>query len=485
MRPPLRPRLRDDERGATLAIVAISLIALFGMVILVVDVGGLLWKRRELVNGSDAAALAAAKTCAVSVTRDPQNPEAVADTWATTNVGGLTASQGGIVSSVCRQPLGYVTVQYSTPQQLFFAPVLGFGGSNPVTTRATAIYGSPGAANPVPIVVYANSFNSCRLDQDPTPGAQCYIWEDNNNTQGAQSGFGFLDLRRDNPSRYGWDSRPGATCPNAGNDPRTWIENYPDPNVGELPVNYPEPTYVCRLSGLQDSTWEALERRVGQELTFPINRCDATLPGDPYGQIARNGSEVACGNTPHQYDIIGFVALKLLAVYRPNEVQGQTGTCGPITRPFPGALGSYNLDQLGIAQGCFTTAPDAIDGSSVTVTRASGTPRPDPRRGPDGPTCTGTTHDWCYDPPTRTIRWNTAGPAADNRNYEIRFQYRNDGPCGTPPAGNNSGHCLVVEVVDVRIGGTGAGGGDPNSNLRAIQLCNPEVTGSCAPVQVP
>jgi len=60
---PVRRRLVLDpreERGATVVIVALVLIAMFGMMGLVVVVGGLLWTRREIVNGSDAAALSGA-----------------------------------------------------------------------------------------------------------------------------------------------------------------------------------------------------------------------------------------------------------------------------------------------------------------------------------------------------------------------------------------------------------------------------------------
>jgi len=57
-------RLRN-ERGAVVPIVALSLIALFGMVILAVDVGGLVAKRRTMVNTNDSAALAAARAYAI------------------------------------------------------------------------------------------------------------------------------------------------------------------------------------------------------------------------------------------------------------------------------------------------------------------------------------------------------------------------------------------------------------------------------------
>src|SRR5437870_109141 len=92
MTPRPRRRLMLDlrqERGATVVIVALVLIAMFGMMVLVVDVGGLLWKRRELVNGSDAAALSAASTCALPLSVDPKSAEEAADPLAAQNVTGL------------------------------------------------------------------------------------------------------------------------------------------------------------------------------------------------------------------------------------------------------------------------------------------------------------------------------------------------------------------------------------------------------------
>jgi hypothetical protein len=335
----------------------------------------------------------------------------------------------------------------------------------------------------VPIVVYANSFNSCRLDEDEIEGTECYIWEDNNNTQGSQSGFGFLDLRRDNPSRYGWDSVAGAQCPDPGNGNggvNDWISNYPSSDVGELPLNYPAPTYVCRASGNRESSWNALADHEGDILYFPLNRCDATPPGASGGQIASNSAEVACGDTPHQYDIIGFVALRLLAVYDPKDPAaiGSTGSCS-IDRPMSAGV-SYNLDAEGITQGCFSSAPATV--TNVSVRRIGGPP-------PNPVECVGATSatcDWIYSgDPARTVTWYGPGPAGDNRNYRIQFDWQTAGACGVPPSGNNSGGCLVVEVVDVQVGGSGPGGGDPNSNLRAIALCDPAIDGSCDPVNVP
>lgn len=494
-------RAKGDQEGATMVIVALCLIAMFGMIVLVVDVGGLLLRRRALVNGSDAGALAAAKSCVLPAAIDPRGPEQASDEWAVLNVNGVQSGATNILQiancdGTGTTSSGYVSVRYQAPQGLFFAPVLGYPDSGVVSTDATAIWGPPGQVNPMPIVVYSNSFNDCKIDADPTAGAECYIWEDNNNTQGPQSGFGMLDLRTDDPAAYGWDSNGGATCSNAGNDPRGWIQDYPSNDIGELAVNYPQPTYVCRLTGLAASTWDALDPLIDDDdtldnddeediLFFPLNRCYPTPTGaETNGQISSGVTPVACGDTPHQYDIIGFVALKLKAVYRPNEVTPTTQNCGPSQRAFP-AASPLNLDTFGIFEGCFTSAPDVVTPTSVTVSRNTGPQNERGIRGPDGSTCVGTTFDYCYDPATRNVLWNIAGPAPENQNYNVSFTWANDGPCGTPPAGNNSGHCLVVEYVDVAIGGSGPGQGDPNSNLRAYKLCEPTEATTCAPINVP
>lgn len=53
-------RLNDDD-GAIAVIVAVMFVVFLGMSVLVLDVGSLYWERRQLQNGADAAALAAAQ----------------------------------------------------------------------------------------------------------------------------------------------------------------------------------------------------------------------------------------------------------------------------------------------------------------------------------------------------------------------------------------------------------------------------------------
>lgn len=57
-------RVRRDERGTVVVLVALLLFVFMAMGAIVIDIGALYAERRELQNGADAAALAIAKDCA-------------------------------------------------------------------------------------------------------------------------------------------------------------------------------------------------------------------------------------------------------------------------------------------------------------------------------------------------------------------------------------------------------------------------------------
>lgn len=470
----LRVRTRDEE-GVTLIIVALSLIAMFGMIVLVVDVGGLLFRRREMVNASDAAALAAAKTCVVTVTFDPRTQEEAADEWALENANGVVTAPANIIQeSGCRAAeSGFVTVEYDAPQSLFFAPVLGFGDNATVATEATAIWGPAGASGGViPIVLYVSTFQGqCEIPADPDAavnfpaGESCYFWFDNDIFE--NSAFGFLDLDD------GWDVPADAQCPNVGaDDRRDWILG--NTELETDPLNYPAATYVCRDSGLAASNWSDLARRLDQELIFPITRCDATVPGGQGGHVDRNGTEVPCTTAPDKYDVIGFVALKLTDILTPNQAAGGSGSCDA-TRPMSAVPPTtLELDFLGINEGCFVTAPDQITNVEVVKDRPQD-PGPEPVLGVD----------WMYDSVLRQIAWIPGGPAVEGQQYDISFDWAIEGPCGIPPTNNNSGRCVIAETVEFAVGGSLPGQGSGISNVRAIKLCDPAIPGSCDPVPVP
>jgi Flp pilus assembly protein TadG len=297
----------DGERGAVAVIFAISLIAIMAIAMLTIDAGNLFFKRRAMVNGADAAALAAAQACArVS---DTAVPETVADTNATMNVSGLTAANGGITSMVgCDVAgTGMVTVKYTKAEQNFFAQVLGFGNTTNVSATATAVWGSAVGANaPLPIVLNLGTL------QGPCPipavaiGTTCYLWYDNDRF--TPSNFGFMSLSQ-------FDVDPAYSCDHAGgaNDIQSWIDgSWTGP---PLNLNYPDPTYVCSLTGGTSAAWAQALDAIATDTDpdhhikyFPIN--------DDAGQIM-NGPQL------DKFDIVGYAALSVDGIWKGNQAPAE------------------------------------------------------------------------------------------------------------------------------------------------------------------
>ena len=151
-------------------------------------------------------------------------------------------------------------MRYGANQQLFFAGLFGQGQGH-VTTQATAIWGPAGSANPMPIVIYQESFQNCEFDAID-PNKTCYVWEDNNNVNNAQSSFGLLDLRTDRPSQYGgtrpaWRVRPGGAIDQ-------WMRTA-DPSIIDLPSTTPTRP-MCAARAQRQSTWDDLANLAGQTL---------------------------------------------------------------------------------------------------------------------------------------------------------------------------------------------------------------------------
>ena len=97
-RPILRVIDRDD-RGAigVLVVVLIGGGVLLGMGVIVIDVGRLYQNRAELQNGADAAALAVAKNCALSISTCTQsNATSTAVSYAEANASQLTGHSAGV-----------------------------------------------------------------------------------------------------------------------------------------------------------------------------------------------------------------------------------------------------------------------------------------------------------------------------------------------------------------------------------------------------
>ena len=308
-------RLRE-ERGANAVIVAILLVALLGMLSLSVDGGFLFLKYRAIRNANDAAALAAALSCAKGeglVAADTQ-----ADTLATENVGDAQRVSDPLYTPSCMPAGGKVTVHYKGVQQLFFSQVVGVSSPRIASATATATWGKAGGSNNVsPLMLNMNRLSSCNIPDGPgliVGVSQCAFWWDNG--QLGNAAWGLMNLDQ-------WNVSPTSHCSNAGQSSyRNWLEfGYPN----ALVMNNPPPTYACRDSGFFGGALDNdIENAIatGHPYAFPVN--------DPSKQIDSNGNlcpAPSC-SAPDKYYIVGFAWLKLIDLCR-GSGNGTWHSCSP------------------------------------------------------------------------------------------------------------------------------------------------------------
>ena len=252
-------------------IVVLSLVALFGMIVLAVDVGSLLLTRVAAQNAADAGALAAAISCG------KQEGMAAADSqasfYASGNLSGsLVASGFPTYFPMCDAPSGRVTVRVEIDRELYFAPALGFAPTSPVRAQATAVWGGAGAFEHVaPLMLSADRLHDAECDippEDPEETRTCSFWWDNSPARTddpalTNAEWGTLDLLK-------WDVEPSVHCDNS--TPPQFEEWMLSGYDGELPIDPDGTTYVCRGQGnfgaaLDNDIGEAMD--LGLLLYFP------------------------------------------------------------------------------------------------------------------------------------------------------------------------------------------------------------------------
>jgi Putative Flp pilus-assembly TadE/G-like len=457
---------RRREEGAVAVFIAIMLVALMAAVALAVDAGGLYLRRRELVTGSDAGAMSAARTCARGGLDDRfGSPEEASDFQAQQNAPLTTGEVLGpniIEMTACGHRSGHVSVSYTSSQALFFAPVLGFDAASPVTTAATASWGL-GSNNPVPIVLSSLLSDRCPVPPSGTPstGQICSFWYDNDRLGGGN--FAFLSL---NPQ--GWDVPIDANCSGAQSGGTSNLTGWIDGSLpASVPINWTDPTYVCTDTGIRgvggktgpnSQVWKALHDLIGETRDFPINW---EGPGAPIAGAPEQGMVFQSGNID-KYDIIGFASLKIVDVVSVDEAEGGIGVCSTRNNsPVAWTTNGQTLDlntisnQTGGWQGCPGRIPDDI--TSVTLQQAKN----------NDPVCCTFGVDYTYDPSTRTITWLGSVP----RDTKVSFNWMidpNNGPCGQLPS-NSSAMCVVTEWQHSTLD---AGFPDGTDNNTVVRLCD-------------
>ncbi|MGH2539444.1 MAG: pilus assembly protein TadG-related protein [Actinomycetota bacterium] len=455
----------EEESGAVVPIVVLSLIAIFAMVVLTIDVGGLLLARREMVNASDAAALAAAQSCASN--EDVLVPEGQADAYASQNVSDVITGTTNITDVVgCDTGSGHVSVEYLTHQELFFAQVLGFGDTGDVRTAATAAWGPSAGGMAVPIVIESGFLQgTCEIPDGIAIGDTCALYYNNGDSSLGDANWGFMNLDQ-------WNVDAGESCTSAGSSDRgDWILNdFDEPLVLNGTPPGSESTYVCNDTGHSTRDWQDLFDRMNSPnpvVMFPVNDCD--------GQLDKSGTVSPCPSTPDKYDIIGFTRLKLIGVYKGNDpvaigTPGVSGVC--VVSKTSLAFGQVKplSDTYGSGGGCPSGAPDNLDPSDVHVFSKSGAERVQCVPGDLSTTC-----DYWFDPVLDAITWRSADET------DLKFQYGwsmngMTGACGSRPSDPNA-ICLLTEWRGFTTASGPIGTGQ-NFGVSAFALCDLEL-GTC------
>src|ERR1700723_3264552 len=116
MRPPAIPRTdaRCQERGVTMVLVAIAMVAIIAMAALSIDVVTLYLAREEAQRSADAAALAAARVISLSgITSDPHDSDSTWGEICSPSGSATQTAQAVATQSAVGGAAGTVTVTYT------------------------------------------------------------------------------------------------------------------------------------------------------------------------------------------------------------------------------------------------------------------------------------------------------------------------------------------------------------------------------------
>jgi hypothetical protein len=239
-----------DERGVAAVIVMLSMVAVFAIGAVVVDVAALFQERRVLQNGADAAALAVAEQCGAG---DCGNPTATASEYANANANDGASSidelcgSGVTGASSCSNPpalpagASYVRVTTKTETtdggdqvKYTFARLLGFAGGT-VHARAVVAWGGPASlTSELPMTMSKCEFDKYTNDNTnlappppydtsgyPSPEAVIYL-HDTTGANPCPDGPSGSDL----PGGFGWLDTGQTGC-QATSDTSDWYADDP------------------------------------------------------------------------------------------------------------------------------------------------------------------------------------------------------------------------------------------------------------------
>ena len=324
-------RLRDEEQGAVLMMVAISLIVLIGMAVLTFDLGRGVAIKRNMVNAADAGALAAARECGLAHGEGSAMAaagELVADNNDAATVTGLQIDPDPAVCSGAGNPdpdgKNTVTVTVSVPQEYFFAQIFGFDGGT-VVASATAEW-TMQLSGPAPLKVNALKVEECL---NGGSGSHCYVGY----SQDPNSQYGWLNFPEGWPDQG--EPNPPTSCPSSGgaND----LNNY----IGQMggvggsstfnPTLWNIPVWVCAKPGDNASAQHAIQDWVSAVATLvprPVVSFPVVAPAS--APCPAEGCWPTYSNPAASFPVIRFQGFYIENLWKGNAIKkaGVQDECG-------------------------------------------------------------------------------------------------------------------------------------------------------------
>ena len=314
---------RRTDRGQSLVIVAVLMLAFFGILAVVLDGGFAYAMRRAAQNAADAGALAGARELCVS-NGNHTTAASVAREYAVTR-------NGAVVANVAINS-GIVTVDVALPFQTFLARLFGQPGMTAAAVAAAGCF-APGAGTGVlpiawacrpPIagsgsddcaILYGPAHRYIIMDSDPTED-DLYCQDPPNS--GLPAGTVDCDLDDDgfNDLLAGGD-RSWLDLSGGGggaSDMRNWIRNgFP----GTIEIH----TWLGGQTGVANTVYQAAASRVGDEVVIPVfdTYCDGWPPSVCPARVHAEDTIVATGGTSTLYfHIISFSLFHITCVDAPG-----------------------------------------------------------------------------------------------------------------------------------------------------------------------
>jgi Flp pilus assembly protein TadG len=324
-------RLRDEEQGAVLMMVALSLVVLIGMAVLTFDLGRGVALKRTMVTAADAGALAAARECGLAKGEGSAKTAAadlVTDNNGAAKVTGFKINPSPAVCAGGANPdpdgQNTVTVTVTVPQEYFFAQIFGFD-SGQVVASATAEW-TLELSGPAPLKVEALKVDECLAGGT---GSHCYVGYEN---VGAQ--YGWLNFPEGWPEKG--ESNPPAGCPSSGGskDLQNYIGQMGTGDSGFQPTLWNIPIWVCAKDGRNTDALTAIENwidTVGNPpppeprpvVSFPV-----VAPAS--GPCPAEGCWPRYGNPNASYPVIRFQGFYIENLWKGNDIKkaGVKDECG-------------------------------------------------------------------------------------------------------------------------------------------------------------